>query len=60
MVFVCLFCFSKELEGLVVWEKHQLRLHVLLGQVVATEVARIGHDAFEVPGGDPHRDECEP
>lgn len=38
----------------------QLRLHVLLGQVVATEVARIGHDTFEVPGGDPHRDECEP
>lgn len=48
------FCVSKELEGLVVWEKYQLRPGVLLGQVVpTTEVARIGHDDFELLRGYP-------
>lgn len=35
----------KEFGVLSVWEKYQLRPHVLLGQVIpTTEVAKIGHD----------------
>lgn len=40
------------------WEKYQLRPGVLLGQVVpTTEVARIGHDDFEMLRGYPSRGE---
>lgn len=40
------------------WEKCQLRPRVLLGRVTpTTEIARIGHDGFEMPVGYPSRGE---
>lgn len=40
------------------WEKYHLRPLVLLGQVVpTTEVAKIGHNDFEMPGDYPGQDQ---